>query len=163
MIGEVEREKNRLRSAAWRKAHPEQAAAVQKAWRLRNPDRLAAAQVRFRAAHPEASARCNKAYRERNPQQSYAATRKHRYNISAKEFEVLLAAQGGSRAICQRIPQEAFHVDHDHSCCAGKTSCGKCIRGLLCRRCNTALGYLRDDVQVLQSAILYLHKGKQNG
>lgn len=35
-----------------------------------------------------------------------------------------------------------FHIDHDHSCCNGGTSCGKCIRGLLCRSCNMSLGHV---------------------
>src|SRR4029077_2130187 len=31
-------------------------------------------------------------------------------------------------------------VDHDHNCCPGAHSCGKCIRGILCGTCNSALG-----------------------
>jgi hypothetical protein len=48
------------------------------------------------------------------------------------------------------------HVDHDHSCCPGKQSCGKCIRGALCGHCNRALGILKDDVSIIESAAQYL-------
>jgi len=35
--------------------------------------------------------------------------------------------------------------DHDHVCCSGKKSCGKCLRGLLCHGCNTKLGALENN------------------
>jgi len=37
------------------------------------------------------------------------------------------------------------HIDHDHSlgCHPGeKRACDRCRRGLLCLRCNTAVGYI---------------------
>jgi hypothetical protein len=49
-------------------------------------------------------------------------------------------------------------VDHDHTCCSGEITCGKCVRGLLCVRCNTVLGLLRDDPEILRAAIAYLEK-----
>lgn len=51
-----------------------------------------------------------------------------------------------------------FHVDHDHRCCPGQSSCGRCVRGVLCGPCNQALGMMRDDVGLLSRAIEYLNK-----
>jgi recombination endonuclease VII len=50
----------------------------------------------------------------------------------------------------------SLHVDHDHSCCPGVKSCGKCIRGVLCYTCNAAIGYFYDNPAILQKAIDYL-------
>jgi len=44
-------------------------------------------------------------------------------------------------AVCRMT--ENLSVDHDHSCCPGEHSCGKCIRGFLCRTCNFAEGLLK--------------------
>lgn len=54
-----------------------------------------------------------------------------------------------------------FHLDHDHNCCPGTTSCGKCIRGILCERCNHCLGNAGDNVQTMRNLIAYLeaHNG----
>lgn len=49
-----------------------------------------------------------------------------------------------------------FVVDHDHTCCPGKRSCGRCVRGLLCNRCNRALGQFGDDIETLRRAVAYL-------
>jgi hypothetical protein len=71
-----------------------------------------------------------------------------RLGITEEEFNQMLEAQGYACAMCHEPFGDAFpQVDHDHTCCpkqykATAKTCGKCIRGLLCFRCNTALGYI---------------------
>lgn len=59
---------------------------------------------------------------------------KRQYNVSEARWRRMYAAQGGRCAICQvaRGMTKMLGVDHDHRCCAGPKSCGKCVRGLLC-------------------------------
>jgi len=72
------------------------------------------------------------------------------FNISLDRYNEMLAKQGGVCAICSTPPaQQMLAVDHDHSCCPGKTSCGSCVRGLLCSDCNTSLGKFKDSKELL--------------
>lgn len=66
------------------------------------------------------------------------------YHITAERYLEMLETQGGVCAICQKPPGvKRLHVDHDHACCPRTSrSCGKCVRGLLCFRCNTVTGVL---------------------
>ena len=78
------------------------------------------------------------------------------YNLSYEKYCELVKLQDGKCAICNCLPSRNLDVDHDHSCCPTKKSCGKCIRGLLCSSCNTALGLLKDDLVLFEKAMSYL-------
>lgn len=86
-----------------------------------------------------------------------------KYKMTREEFDDLLAAQGGCCAGCgSNSPggrHEQWHVDHDHGCCVSTTTtCGKCIRGILCNNCNISLGLLKDDAATLLKLAEYLTK-----
>lgn len=88
--------------------------------------------------------------------------RYRRHGIDEATYLDLLRRQGGRCAICRTDTPDAagrsWHIDHDHTCCAGPYSCGKCVRGLLCGACNQGVGYFRDDAQLLKAAIAYLER-----
>ncbi len=80
-----------------------------------------------------------------------AFSRCSRYGISQERYLELMSR---NCAICGS--SKNLHIDHDHSCCPGIKSCGKCIRGVLCGLHNKGLGFFADNVDALQSAIDYL-------
>lgn len=74
---------------------------------------------------------------------------KYRHSITWEQLREVLDGQGGNCYLCgEPLDPEAprgFHIDHDHNCCRGARSCGKCIRGLACHACNTGIGAFGDD------------------
>ena len=85
--------------------------------------------------------------------------REQRYGLTGEDFAAILAGQGGACAICRMNEpggQGGWHLDHDHTCCSGKTLCGDCTRGVLCARCNLGLGQFRDSVTSLLAAAEYV-------
>ena len=82
-----------------------------------------------------------------------------KHNLSYTAYDSLLDSQNGVCALC--FKDAKLVIDHDHDCCRPTSqwskTCGRCIRGLLCYRCNNLLGYLEGTpLDVLVRAIRYL-------
>jgi hypothetical protein len=81
------------------------------------------------------------------------------YGVTSDQYGQMLADQGGKCAICDATESadgSSLAVDHDHACCPGRRSCGKCVRGLLCRDCNQGIGNFRDNPHRMRSAADYI-------
>ena len=111
----------------------------------------------------------NKQNRE-SLKRNYLSRRKYvyktRYGITEEDYQNMLSSQDYRCAICgvhQDDQKIRMSVDHDHKCCPGLFSCGKCLRGLLCRNCNLTLGVLKDEEEILQAAINYLVYHRSTG
>lgn len=81
------------------------------------------------------------------------------FGITTEQYNDLLKKQNGLCALCKK-PETAVNnkrneikklaIDHDHI--TGKN------RGLLCSRCNTALGSFKESIEFLQAAINYINQ-----
>ncbi|WP_218005167.1 endonuclease VII domain-containing protein [Actinomadura macra] len=71
---------------------------------------------------------------------------KLRYGLTEEQVGQMIARQGGVCVICLR--EEAKHVDHSHLTGV--------VRGILCFRCNGALGQFHDDPRCLGAAADYV-------
>lgn len=85
------------------------------------------------------------------------AARAKRYGLTVDGLTALLA-KGRCDACGATDPggKAGWHIDHDHRCCEGSRSCGECVRGLLCVRCNVALGMSDDSPARLLALVSYL-------
>lgn len=103
----------------------------------------------------------NKVYQENKrdsgyDRQRWPRRRIRRHGISLEAYQEIYDQQDRHCAICGVEPELPLRIDHDHRCCDKAYSCGKCIRGLLCHRCNAAMGGFNDDPTLLRAAAAYL-------
>jgi hypothetical protein len=102
--------------------------------------------------NPERHKTNNQRYRKMNPDKVKADSRKSNlkwsYGITPEDYDKMFAEQNGRCAICGNESTKRLCVDHDHK--TGK------IRGLLCFDCNKALGFIHDDIRIVENIILYL-------
>jgi hypothetical protein len=82
------------------------------------------------------------------------------FGLNAEDYDALVKKQDNKCAICRqpetamlRGKVKALALDHNHET--------NRVRGLLCSRCNVALGLLDDNVERVLQAALYLEQWTQ--
>lgn len=137
-------------------ADPEKARAYAREWRRKNRHRFKESDGernrRFEENNPGYKRAYMRRWRAENPERHLHNVVKRKYGISGKEYQGLLDRQGGVCAICRNAEQHQNHqrlsVDHCHT--TGE------VRGLLCHRCNVAIGSLRNDPLIMRAAAEYI-------
>lgn len=99
-------------------------------------------------------------WRERNPDADANKNLIRKYGITLAQYDEMFEAQGGLCALCKKSEttkrrkkgdgRERLAVDHCHD--TGR------VRGLLCFKCNTAIGSLGDTEADAQRVVDYLSK-----
>ena len=74
-----------------------------------------------------------------------------RYKISKEQYLQMELDQNNKCSICEK-EMNVVNIDHCHET--------EEVRGLLCTACNTGIGKLKDDINILESAIKYLSSFK---
>ena len=92
-----------------------------------------------------------KIHKESYKKKQLNARLKYEYSLTLLEYEEILLKQNGVCAICGKRNKggNLLSVDHNHT--SGK------VRGLLCTKCNTAIGLLNEDKALFILALLYLN------
>ncbi len=75
---------------------------------------------------------------------------KTNYGLTIEQYDEMVRKSGGRCMVCGKKPtgKKGLHVDHDHK--TGK------VRGLLCNKCNVALGMVNDTPNLLLKLYYYL-------
>lgn len=90
----------------------------------------------------------NERLRKTNPDKYTEQDRKYKYGVTKEQYLLLLKKQDSKCAIC--LIKDKLEIDHDHV--TNK------IRGLLCGRCNRAIGLFKDNPENTARATAYLEK-----
>lgn len=111
----------------------------EKAWQLENGERYNERRREWAKANPE----------DRD------VRRARQYGITLEKYKAMFARQKGRCWICEKpFPSNRGRsgptIDHCHQ--TGR------VRRLLCLRCNTAIGMLREDPRIIESALRYVRQ-----
>jgi len=114
---------------------------------------ICARQTKYQREHPAAQRGCQARYRAGHKQEVARRSRERqlmkKYGLSPEDYNKMVTLQKGLCAICKHPPNKGnLFIDHNHS--TGK------VRGLLCHKCNIALGHVDNSVATLRAVIKYL-------
>lgn len=84
-------------------------------------------------------------------------TKASTFGLSVNATKIMLYSDSKCE-ICSNT--DNLVIDHDHSCCPGKGSCGKCVRGILCINCNLAEGHIK-NLDNAMKLVEYLLRNKK--
>lgn len=142
---ERSKEANRERARLAYQADPEAARERQRQWTRAHPEVIRERNRRAYLANRERELerqRLNRASGYKTPRQREHAA------VVAKFWR----EQGECCYLCQLpVALESAVLEHDHRCCPKQnTYCNYCVRGAACSACNTAIGLLRDDPDLME-------------
>lgn len=172
MEEQVEDEKKRKRlenQKRYRQKNREKLNEKNKKYRLENKEKVEKAKRNWEKQNPEAVKEIQARYKEKNLEKkrlrqrlAYHANKdrhrknslKRKYGINLDDYNKMLQEQNGSCAICfvkvEDTKKKYLCVDHNHLTGA--------VRALLCDPCNSAIGFLKEDQEVILRAAEYLKK-----
>ena len=126
-------------------------------YKLKYPDRVKATKQKSNKKYREKMGNVlkekKKIWRDNNKPIVMNTRLKYYYGIGYNDYNNLFNKQNGCCAICGKHQSELnrkLSVDHNHNTGV--------VRGLLCRNCNSAIGLLKEDVNIINNALKYINK-----
>ena len=129
----------------WKQRHKEYVREYQKKWRAEHKEELQAYTKNYYQIH-------KKEHKEYMKEYHRPYWLKSEYNLTPEQYADMLTKQNNRCAICGEPLDlqnpHRVHIDHDHN--TGK------VRGILCNKCNMAIGLFRHNPEYTNNATKYL-------
>jgi hypothetical protein len=153
-------DKRRENQRRWRSANPQVLTPAQREqhrkksleWYRRNRDRVNEQRRAHRLVNLDEIRKRERSSRAKNPERTRRNKLKYLYGITPEAVEAMLIKQGNACAVCHtdKWGSHGPVVDHNHA--------SKKVRGILCQKCNLALGAADDDPARLRAMATYAER-----
>jgi hypothetical protein len=141
-----------LKSRNWRIENPDKVKDSNKKWYSNNIDKAKQHSKTIYYKDRKKALAINRSWYDNNKDKAKHSYLQRKYGMTFSEYNSLLQQQSGVCAICftKEVLDKSLIVDHCHQ--TGK------VRGLLCDKCNFAIGLLKDNPETIMSAFNYIIK-----
>jgi hypothetical protein len=127
-----------------------------KKWNKDNKDFAAAkAKIRYNENKDIWAIKSKQRY-EKNPNEHLNSKLKNKYGISLNEYNLMLEKQNYVCKICQHPETKCNQNGKIKRLCVDHCHITKHVRGLLCNGCNSAIGFLQENLTTMNNAIEYI-------
>lgn len=136
------------------------------AYYQKNYEKIKLQHRKYYEANKEKTIKDSYAYRKLKPEKRALSNRKNHlkreYGLSWDDFVTLYDSQEGKCRICGCFLELQSTKNSKTSACVDHCHETSEVRGLLCRACNVGIGNLKDSVDLLAKAIVYLESFKRS-
>jgi len=122
-----------------------------------NPTKYSEYSRKYRQNNLEKSKESQRKYRTKHAESMLNKSFKYRFNITLDDYNKMSEKQNGVCAICGEVNGKGRRLAVDHNHITGE------IRGLLCMKCNVAVGKWGEDMQLFEKTLSYLKENYENG
>jgi len=145
-----------MRSEEEKRSH----SAYMREWRNKNREHVKEYARKFRAKNAEKYRELDRIKYARDPSKKRKASLEYKRKYPESQVawqhgisrELVVSLRASECGICGKhgTKSKPLHIDHCHL--SGK------VRGALCGQCNSAIGFLKDDLGLVRAAVLYLER-----
>lgn len=152
------REERDIINKEWVKNNPEKSKIIKATYRGKHKEKIKKQQIIYRKGHKVELSEQRKKWKRDNPEKVKNQRFKLTYGITYEDYLEILRGQENRCGICLEEFKDFYKFPDLRSPCIDHCHSKKEVRGVLCRGCNSGMGFLNDSPSLLKAALLWLTK-----